>query len=118
MKQYYSQLKHCLTAYCNITPHQILKHLNDQWCPLDVQAKKVLKKEYYTKWNADKHLTAFGKRLNDDQCALVCSDVTIAGDNKLQFYLEEIYNSNRFDKQEMLTWELQPAATKKDYDLA
>ena len=48
-KQYYSQLKHCLTAYRNITPHQILEHLNDRWCPLDVQAKKVLKKEYYTK---------------------------------------------------------------------
>jgi hypothetical protein len=43
-EQYYSQLKHCLTAYCNITPHQILEHLNNQWCPLDVQAKKVLKK--------------------------------------------------------------------------
>jgi hypothetical protein len=65
-EQYYSQLKHHLTAYCNITPHQILEHLNDQWCPLNVQAKKVLKKEYYTKWDANKHLTAFGKRLNDD----------------------------------------------------
>jgi hypothetical protein len=70
-KQYYSQLKHRLTAYCNITPFQILKHLNKRWCPLDVQAKKVLKMEYYTKWDADEHLTAFGKRLNDDQCALV-----------------------------------------------
>jgi hypothetical protein len=77
-------------AYCNITPHQILEHLNNRWCPLNVQAKKVLKREYYTKWDADKHLTAFGKRLNNDQHALVCSDVTIADNNKLQFYLEEI----------------------------
>jgi hypothetical protein len=44
-KQYYSQLKHRLTAYPNITPHQILEHLNNRWCPLDVQAKKALKKE-------------------------------------------------------------------------
>ena len=29
-KQYYSQLKHCLTAYRNIPPHQILEHLNKQ----------------------------------------------------------------------------------------
>jgi hypothetical protein len=92
--------------------------LNERWCPLDVQAKKNLKKEYYTKWDADEHLTAFRKRLNNDQCALVWSDVTIADDNKIQFYLEEIYNSNRFDKQEMLPWEQQPAATKTDYDLA
>ncbi len=61
---------------------------------------------------------AFRKCLNNDQCALVRSDVTIADNNKLQFYLEEIYDSNCFDKQEMLTWEQQPAATKTDYDLA
>ncbi len=28
-KQYYCQLKHCLTAYPNITPFQILEHLNN-----------------------------------------------------------------------------------------
>jgi hypothetical protein len=117
-EQYYSQLKHRLTAYCNITPFQILEHLNKCWCPLDVQAKKILKKEYYTKWDADEHLTAFRKHLNNDQRAFVQSDITIPDDNKLQFYLEEIYNSNRFDKQEMLPWEQQPAATKTDYDLA
>jgi hypothetical protein len=82
-KQYYSQLKHCLTAYCNITPFLILEHLNERWCPLNVQAKKVLKKEYYTKYDADEHLTAFGKCLNDDQRALVQLDVTIAENDKL-----------------------------------
>jgi hypothetical protein len=35
-KQYYSQLKHINTAYCNTTTIQILDHLNTQWCPLDV----------------------------------------------------------------------------------
>ena len=103
-EQYYSQLRHRLTTYRNITPYQILEHLNNRWCPLDMKAKKELKKAYYTKWDhAVERLTAFGKRLNDDQCSLVRSDVTIADDDKLQFYLEEIYDSNRFDKQEMLT---------------
>ncbi len=32
--------------------------------------------------------------------------------------MEEVYDSNRFNKQEMLTWEQQPTATKTDYDLA
>jgi hypothetical protein len=41
-KQYYSQLKQCLTAYCNITHFQILEHLNECLCPLDVKAKKAL----------------------------------------------------------------------------
>jgi hypothetical protein len=89
-------------VYRNITPFQILKHLNNRWCPLDVKAKKELKAAYYTKWDhVNKHLTAFGKCLNDDQRALIQLDVTVADDNKLQFYLEEIYDSNRFDKQEM-----------------
>ena len=74
-------------------------------------------KNYYSKWDADEHLTAFGKRLNNNQRALVQSDVTIADDGKLQFYLEEIYDS-RFDKQKMLTWEQQPANIKTDYDKA
>ncbi len=46
-EQYYSQLKHRLTAYRNVMPFQILDHLNDRWCPLDVQAKKELKKNYH-----------------------------------------------------------------------
>ena len=66
-EQYYAQLKHRLTAYRNITPFQILEHLNDCWCPLDVQAKKELHKAYYTTWDSDEHLTAFGKCLDDDQ---------------------------------------------------
>ena len=75
-------------------PLQILDHLSDRWCPLDVQAKKELKKNYYSKWDTDKHLTTFGKRLDDDQRALVQSNVNIANDDKLQLYLEEIYDSN------------------------
>jgi hypothetical protein len=71
-EQYYSQLRHRLTAYRNISPFQILEHLNNRWCPLDVKAKKELKAAYYTKWDHTKeHLTAFGKRLNDDQHTLI-----------------------------------------------
>ncbi len=117
-EQYYSQLRNRLTAYRNVTPFQILEHLNDHWCPLNVRAKKALKDAYYTKWDGDEHLTAFGKRLDDDQCALVRSNVTIADEDKLQFYLEQMYNSNHFDKNEMLDWEKQPTATKTDYNAA
>ena len=114
-EQYYAQLKNRLTAYRNVTPFQILDHLNDRWCPLDVKAKKALKDAYYTKWDGDEHLTAFGKRLDDDQRALVRSDVTIADEDKLQFYLEQMYDSNHFEKSEMLDWEKKPSITKADY---
>ena len=117
-KQYYAQLKHRLTAYRNVTPFQLLEHLNNRWCPLDVQAKKALKEAYYTKWDGDEHLTAFGMRLDDDQRALVRSDVTIAEEDKLQFYLEQMYESNHFEKSEMMEWEKKSSVTKADYTAA
>jgi hypothetical protein len=70
------------------------------------------------KWDSNEHLTAFGKRLDEDQRALVRSDVTNADKDKLQFYLEQMYDSNQFDKKEMLAWEKQPTATKTNYDAA
>ncbi len=111
-EQYYSQLKHRLAAYQNVTPFQILEHLNDRWCSLDVKAKKALKDTYHTKWDGNEHLTTFSKRLDDDQQALIRSDVMIADEDKLQFYLKQMYDSNHFDKNNMLEWEKQPNATK------
>jgi hypothetical protein len=115
-KQYYCQLKHCLMAYHNITQFQILEHPNDQWCPLDIQAKKELCKANYSKWNSNEHLNAFGKRLKDNQIALVRLNATISDYDKLQFYLEEIYDSNKFKKQDMLTWEQSSASIKTNFD--
>jgi hypothetical protein len=48
--------------------------------------------------------TAFGKRLDDDQNTLVRSDIMISDEDKLQFYLEQIYDSNLIDKAEMMAW--------------
>jgi hypothetical protein len=115
-KQYHCQLKHCLMAYCNITPFQILEHLSNRWCPLDIKAKKELQKAYNSKWDRNEHLTVFGKHLDNDQKALVRSDVTIPDNHKLQFYLKEIYDNNKLDKQDMLTWEQSSAIIKTDFN--
>jgi len=70
-EQYYSQLKHINTAYRNTTPIQILEHLDTRWCPLDVQARKILKKEFYADWDStETHLTAFGMKLDKEQSRL------------------------------------------------
>jgi hypothetical protein len=64
-KAYYSQLKHVTTAYRNMTPIQILKHLDTRWCPLNVRAKKQLKAEFYADWDSTiMHITAFGLKLD------------------------------------------------------
>jgi hypothetical protein len=39
-KQYYSQLKHRLTAYRNITPHQILEHPRTNGAPLTFKQRR------------------------------------------------------------------------------
>ncbi len=42
------------------------------------------------------HLTAFGKRLDDEQIRIECFGINISDEDKLQFYLEQIYASNTF----------------------
>jgi hypothetical protein len=46
-EQYYLQLKHINTAYCNITLIQVLEHLDTRWCPLDICIKKLLKVKFH-----------------------------------------------------------------------
>jgi hypothetical protein len=118
-KQYYSQLKHVITAYRNTTAIQILDHLNTRWRPLDVQAQKIPKKEFYTDWDtSNMHPTAFGMKLDKDQNCLNRLGIVISNEDKLQFYLKQIYASNYFDKAEMVAWENKPILIKDDYDKA
>jgi hypothetical protein len=57
--------QHCLTQH---HPNQIITHLDTCWCPLNVQARKILKKEFYTNWDSsDIHITAFGIKLDKEQ---------------------------------------------------
>jgi len=71
-------------------------------------AKKQIREAYYTKWDEDEHLTEVGKRLDDNENRLVKSYIVIPDEDKLQFFLEQMYASNKFNKQEMLAWEKQP----------
>jgi hypothetical protein len=118
-EQYYLQLKHINTAYCNTTPIQILEHLDTQWCPLDVRAKKLLEAEFHANWDSSiMHLTAFGMNLDKEQTRINRLGVVIRDKDKLQFYMEQIYSSNCFDKKEMVDWENKPIAIKDDYNKA
>jgi hypothetical protein len=70
---------------------------------------------YYTEWDNEIHLTAFGKRLDDDQIHIERFGITISDEDKLQFYLEQMYASNHFDKKEMTEWENKTVAIKDDF---
>jgi len=53
--------------------------------------------------------------LDDNQRALVRSNVTISNEDKLQFYLEQMYDSNHFEKSKMMDWERKPTIIKSNY---
>jgi hypothetical protein len=92
-----------------------LEHLNSQWCPLNVHAKKNLRIAYYAEWDGKQHLTAFGKHLDEDQVCIKRFGITISNKDKLQFYLEQMYALNHFDKNEMTEWENKPETNKNDF---
>jgi hypothetical protein len=118
-KQYYSQLKHINTAYRNTTPIQILEHLDTRWCPLDIRARKLLKAEFHANWDSTvMHLTAFGMKLHKEQARIDRLGVVISNEDKLQFYMEQIYGSNCFDKKKMVDWENKPINIKGNYNKA
>ena len=56
---------------------------------------------YCTEWDSEIHLMAFRKCLDDDQIRIECFRITISDKDKQQFYLEQMYTSNHFDKKEM-----------------
>ncbi len=101
---YYSQLKLITTAYRNMIPIQILEHLDTQWCPLEVRTKKQLKADFYADWDSTiMHITAFGLKLDKEQKQLELLGIVISIDNKLQFYMEQIYASKCSTKKKWLT---------------
>ena len=71
---------------------------------------------YYAEWDGKQHLTAFGKRLGNDQVHIKQFGITISDKDKLQFNLEKMYASNHFDKKEMTEWENKPKATKDNFN--
>jgi hypothetical protein len=64
------------------------------------------------------HLTAFGMKLDKEQARINKLGVVISDEDKLQFYMEQIYASNCFGKKEMVDWENKPINIKDNYDQA
>ena len=60
-----------------------------------------MKEAYYKKWSQEEQIKVFGKRLNDDQCNLTNYKIIINDKDKLKFYIQDMYNSASFDKEEM-----------------
>ena len=57
-------------------------------------------------------------KLDKEQVHMNRLGVVISGEDKLQFYMEQIYASNCFDKKEMVDWENKHVKIKDNYDKA
>ncbi len=67
---------------------------------------------------SDTHPTVISMKLDKEKNQLDRLGIVVSDKDKLQFYLEQIYTSNCFDKAEMVVWENKPVAIKEDYDQA
>ena len=48
------------------------------------------------------HITAFGLKLDNEQQRLKVLGIAISNEDKLQFYMDQIYALNMFNKKEMI----------------
>ena len=111
-EQYYKQLKKPIVGYRGIKIKDFFDHLDTKWCKLDTNSISEMKAEYYQKWVGEEHVTDFGKRLDNEQTALLENDITISDTDKQQFYIEQMYASRQFTREVMIKWEDKPSADK------
>ena len=111
-ESYYSQLRVPIIAYKGVKIVDYFNHLNNKWCKIDTRTIKAMKKEYYEPWDPQHHITELYKRLDDDQAALAANNIPISDEDKLQFFIEQMYESKNFDREQYVAWEKRPAATK------
>ena len=106
-EKYYLHLKKPIIAYKNVELREYITHLDSKWCKLDTRVVKKMKEHYYRGWEVhiDEHIEEFVKRLNEEQKSLVRDQVKVTDDDKLQHFMEEMYDCNIFDRRDYKEWE-------------
>ena len=111
-KEYYDELDDDLTGYKKVKPIDFLNHLKNEWVEIDTGAVKKMKASFYEEWDPEENIKKFATRLTKKQESLDRDGIVISNADKLQFYIEQMYDANRFDKKEMITWETKPKPEK------
>jgi hypothetical protein len=57
-------------------------------------------------------------KLDKEQNQLDRLGIVISNNDKIQFYIDQMYASNCFDKTEIVTWENKPIIVKDNYTQA
>ena len=118
-EQYYSELKHSIIGYRNVTTLAQLEHLDDKWTPMNPKEKKLIKKDYFKPWDvpAGVALGTFTKRLDERKAELVHHNIAIDEDEMKEHYIEQMYQSKVFSKEDMKAWGAKSEADRDDWDV-
>jgi hypothetical protein len=103
--QYIEEIKEDFIGYNNATIRSMITHLRDEWCIVTTGEKKSGKALFYEPWNQVDHITTYYRRLDEEQKKLKKMSITLNESEKVQQFVEQMYDSDMFDEKEMLEWE-------------
>ena len=108
--KYFQALKRPVIAYKKVTVKEYINHLDSKWCKLDTRVVKLMKNHYYRGWQVenDEDIHDYVKRLDEEQEKMSQDGITISTDDKLQHFMEEMYDSGQFDRRDYRGWEDRP----------
>jgi hypothetical protein len=118
-EQYYSELKHSIVGYKNVTTIQILDHLDKVWVTMNTKEKKKIKADYYKPWDVagGVALSAFTKALDERKEELIHHNITIDEEDIKEHYMVQMYHSRAFAEADMKEWENKSVADRDDWSI-
>ena len=96
--RYYKQLSEKTFKYSKLLPWDFITHLETKWVFLDEMQIQQLKDKYKKGWRPNEHISAFARRLNENQAKLATDGITISDVDKNQHYMLQIWKSDMFSQ--------------------
>ena len=108
-EKYDLALKRPIIAYKKVEVTDYIHQHDTKWCKLDTKVKKAMKEHYYRGWEVamEENIDDYIKRLNEEQIAMLRDGVKITTDDKLQHFMEQMYDCGNFDRRDFRDWEEQ-----------
>ena len=72
---------------------------------MDTKAVTKMTAVFYEPWDQVMHVTNFTKQLTKQKIYLQIPGINISDKSKLQYYTEQMIDSNMFNKQDIMNWE-------------
>ena len=111
-EQYVEELKKDYIGYADESTKSILSHIKTTWCKVTTQEKKQAKAQLKEPWDQVMHIKTYARRLNKDQALSIEVGVGCGNTEKVQIFVEQMYECAMFNERELIEWEDEPDADK------